>query len=158
MNLREAIANPSVFFRKIYQIVVLPGKAIANPKYILLCLWAFKQLWWVDSRLKEMALTALKTPVEDNSDAWTPQLQKATRQRAIAIASTAKIHPLRPKCLHRSLVLHQWLKMQGINPKLEIGWGKEQNIAHAWVTYNGRVLNDRADITQFTPSLTTVQN
>jgi hypothetical protein len=156
MNLKEAIAK-SVIFRKIYQIAVLLLKAIAKPKYILLCFWAFKQLWWIDSRLKEMALTALKSPVENNSDAWTPQLQKATRQRAIAIAWTAKIHPLRPKCLHRSLVLYHWLKMQGINPKLEIGWGKEQKIAHAWVTYNGRVLNDRADIAQFTPSLTTVQ-
>ena len=158
MNLNNAIANPLLLWRKFYQIAILLGKAIAKPQNILLCLWAFKQLWWIDSRLKEMALTALKTPVEDNPDAWTPQLQKATRQRAIAIAWTAKIHPLRPKCLHRSLVLYHWLQTQGINPKLEIGWGKEQNIAHAWVTYNGQVLNDRADIAQFTPSLTTVQN
>lgn len=158
MNLKNALANPQLLWRKIYQIAVLIKNAIAKPQYILLCLWAFKQLWWVDSRLKEMALTALKTPVENNFDALTPQLQKATRQRAIAIAWTAKIHPLRPKCLHRSLVLYHWLKMQGINPKLEIGWGKEQNIAHAWVTYNGKVLNDRADIDRFTPRLTTVQN
>ena len=158
MNLSQTIVKLPVFLSKIYGLAIIGKKAIAKPKYILLCFWAFQQLWWVDSRLKEMALTALKSPVEDNSDAWTPQLQEATRQRAIAIAWTAQIHPLRPKCLHRSLVLYRWLKMQGINPKLEIGWGKEQNIAHAWVTYNGKVLNDRADISQFTPRLAKIQN
>ena len=157
MDLSLAIAR-SVFLRKIYTIAVLGRKAIAKPQYILLCFWAFKQLWWVDSRLKEMALTALKTTVENNFDVWTPQLQKATRQRAIAIAWTAQIHPVRPQCLHRSLVLYHWLKMQGINPQLEIGWGKEQNIAHAWITYDGKVINDRADIERLTPRLTTVRN
>ena len=158
MNLSQKIVKLPVFLRKIYGLAILGKKAIAKPQYILLCFWAFQQLWWVNSRLKEMALNALKSPVEDNSDAWTPQLQQATQKRAIAIAWTAQIHPLRPKCLHRSLVLYRWLKMQGINPKLEIGWGKEQNIAHAWVTYNGRVLNDRADISQFTPRLAKIQN
>ncbi len=140
---------------KMYQIVVLLPrlltKAIAKPKYILLCLWAFKQLWWVDSRLKEMALAALKVPADLQPVSLNSELTKEIRQRAIAIAWTAKIHPLRPKCLHRSLVLHQWLQAQGINAQLEIGWGED--IGHAWVTYDGKVLNDRADIAKITPRL-----
>lgn len=138
-----------------YQIVVLLPrlltKAIAKPKYILLCLWAFKQLWWVDGRLKEMALTALKIPADTAPANLGLELTKEIRQRAIAIAWTAKIHPLGPKCLHRSLVLHQWLQARGINAQLEIGWGED--IGHAWVTYDGKVLNDRADIAKITPRL-----
>ena len=115
-------------------------------------IWAFKQLWWVDSRLKDLALVALNTPDVNQSVALTPELRTSIRQRAVAIAWIAKIHPLRPKCLHRSLVLHQWLKERGIDAQLEIGWG--ENIGHAWITYNGKVLNDRADIAKVTPRLT----
>lgn len=130
----------------------LLSRAIAEPKSILLCLWAFKQLWIVDRRLKEMAVAALKMPVNTEPTSLDLELTKEIQQRAKAIAWTAKIHPLRPKCLHRSLVLHQWLQERGINARLEIGWGK--NIAHAWVTYDNKVLNDRADIAEVTPRLT----
>lgn len=147
----KAIASSN----KIYQVtVLLPRlltKAIAKPKYILLCLWAFKQLWWVDSRLKEMALAALKIPADSQPKSLNSEQTKEIRQRAIAIAWTAEIHPVHPKCLHRSLVLHQWLQEQGINARLEIGWGED--IGHAWVTYDGKVLNDRADIASITPRL-----
>jgi hypothetical protein len=147
----KAIASSN----KIYQVaVLLPRlltKAIAKPKYTLLCLWAFKQLWWVDSRLKEMALEALKVPADLQPTSLNLELTKEIRQRAIAIAWTAEIHPVHPKCLHRSLVLYQWLQEQGINAQLEIGWG--ENIGHAWVTYDGKVLNDRADIASITPRL-----
>jgi hypothetical protein len=149
--LLKAIASSN----KIYQVaVLLPRlltKAISNPKYILLCLWAFKQLWWVDSRLKEMALAALKVPADLQPTSLDLELTKEIRQRAIAIAWTAEIHPVLPKCLHRSLVLYQWLQEQGINAQLEIGWGED--IGHAWVTYDGKVLNDRADIAIITPRL-----
>ncbi|AFZ34579.1 hypothetical protein Sta7437_0999 [Stanieria cyanosphaera PCC 7437] len=101
-----------------------------------------------------MALEALQTPGESKSAIWTPELKQAIRQRVIAIAWTAKIHPLRPKCLHRSLVLYNWLREQGITPKLEVGWGDK--IGHAWVTYNDIVLNDRADIANVTPRLSRV--
>ena len=99
-----------------------------------------------------MALAALKVPADIEPKVLSPEQVKEIKQRAKAIAWTAKIHPLRPKCLHRSLVLHQWLKQEGINAQLEIGWG--ENIGHAWVTYGDRVLNDRADIAQVTPRLT----
>ena len=97
-------------------------------------------------------MVALNTRDLKQSVALTPEIRTSIRQRAVAIAWTAKIHPLRPKCLHRSLVLHQWLKDRGINAQLEIGWG--ENIGHAWITYNGKVLNDRADIAEATPRLT----
>jgi hypothetical protein len=149
------VLNAIASSNKIYQAaVLLPRlltKAISKPRYILLCLWAFKQLWWVNSQLKEMALAALKVPADTEPGNLGLELTKEIRQRAIAIAWAAKIHPVRPKCLHRSLVLHQWLQAQGINAQLEIGWGED--IGHAWVTYDGKVLNDRADIANVTPRL-----
>lgn len=129
----------------------LLSKAIAEPKLILFCFWAYKRLWEVDPRLKEMAVAALKMQVDTEPTSLDLELTKQIQQRVKAIAWTAKIHPLRPKCLHRSLVLHQWLQEQGINAQLEIGWGKD--IGHAWITYNGKVLNDRADIGNVTPRL-----
>jgi hypothetical protein len=157
MNLNPIKPAPkSPLYKKIYRLsVLLPylfNKAIANPRYLFLCLWAFKQLWWVDSRLKDMALEALKIPADPNPESLSFPVRKEIRQRAVAIAWTAKIHPLHPKCLHRSLVLHHWLQQRGINAQLEIGWG--QDIGHAWVSYDGKVLNDRADIATVTPRLT----
>ena len=99
-----------------------------------------------------MAVAALQMPVDTEPTSLDLELTKEIQQRARAIAWTAKIHPLRPKCLHRSLVLHQWLQERGINARLEIGWGKD--IGHAWVSYDNKVLNDRADIAEVTPRLT----
>lgn len=138
-------------YRTMIQVPRLLFKAISKPKYIFLCLWAFQQLWMVNSQLKTMALTALKIPTDLKPETLSLEKVKEIRQRAKAIAWTAKIHPLRPQCLHRSLVLHQWLQTEGINAQLAIGWGDK--IGHAWVTYNGQVLNDRSNIAQVTPRL-----
>jgi uncharacterized membrane protein len=148
-------SQASQLLREIYRILVLIPwliiKIIRKPQYIGLFFWAYQQLSRVDGKLKEMALEALKTPSE-KSFPLSSELAKEIRQRAVAIAGTAKFHHCRPMCLHRSLVLYQWLKEQGITPQLEVGWGSD-NIGHAWVSYNGKVLNDRADIANLTPRL-----
>lgn len=84
----------------------------------------------------------------------TPKQEQDIQQRVKAIAWTGKIHPKRPKCLHRSLVLHHWLSQQGLKPQLEIGW--QGTVGHAWITYRGDVLNDRQDVAEVTPRLTKV--
>ena len=132
----------------------LLSKAIAQPRYIGLCIWAFKQFWWVDSRLKSLSLAALNTEASVDVP-LTPELQRDIQQRVKAIAWTGKIHPVRPKCLHRSMVLYHWLTQQGITPQLEIGWG---DLGHAWITHRGVVLNDRADIARITPPLVRPQS
>ncbi len=151
----KAIARTKIFLAKIYCKMLLLWrlflKVISKPRYIWLGVWAFKQLWWVDSRLKELALAALNNPIPERSQILNPELKREIGQRTTAIAWIAPIHPLNPLCLHRSLVLHQWLKKQGINAQLEIGWG--ERIGHAWVSYQGQVLNDRADIARITPRL-----
>lgn len=98
-----------------------------------------------------MAIDALKTPVDSQSNSLSLELEQEIKRRAVAIAWTARHHPCRPQCLHRSLVLYNWLKQQKINAQLEVGWGDK--IGHGWVSYNGKVLNDRADIAHITPRL-----
>lgn len=136
------------FLSKVNRLTVIAihllKTAIAKPKYLLLGLWAFKQLWWVDQDLQARAIAALQTPTPNSLPPLDLDTRRKIRQRAIALWWTAKIHPLRPKCLHLSLALYHWLLQQGISPKLEVGWGN--NIGHAWITYDGTVLNDSPDV------------
>lgn len=58
------------------------------------------------------------------------------------------------QCLHRSLVLHQWLHSQGFPSELRIGVRKDGSelLAHAWVELAGYVVNDSPTaLRQFTP-------
>ncbi|MGH2416647.1 MAG: lasso peptide biosynthesis B2 protein, partial [Microcystaceae cyanobacterium] len=91
-----------------------------------------------------MAIHALNNPFEGQPILLNPEVEHKIKRRVAAIAWTARYHPCRPQCLHRSLVLYGWLRNQGIPAQLEVGWG--DGIGHAWVSYGDKVLNDRADI------------
>jgi Transglutaminase-like superfamily len=57
-------------------------------------------------------------------------------------------------CLKKSLVLWALLRVQGIESDLKIGVQREAGEfkAHAWVEYEGDVLNDRSDVAvEFAP-------
>ncbi|MBI4526967.1 MAG: lasso peptide biosynthesis B2 protein [Deltaproteobacteria bacterium] len=53
-----------------------------------------------------------------------------------------------PMCLHRSLLLWTFLRRRGIAGHLRLGVRKEQERlqAHAWVEYEGSILNDAEDV------------
>ena len=76
-------------------------------------------------------------------------------QRTVQMVRLAARHALgAPTCLTQSLVCWWLLRGQGIDGDLRIGTRKEngQFEAHAWVEYQGLVLNDRCDVQQrFTP-------
>jgi hypothetical protein len=70
------------------------------------------------------------------------------------IATAAKYGLPTAQCLHRSLVLHSWLRDQGFPSELRIGVRKDGNElrAHAWVELAGLVVNDSPTaLRQFTP-------
>jgi hypothetical protein len=71
------------------------------------------------------------------------------RARAYArwIDVAARHHVVRARCLHRSLVLHKWLRSEGLPSALRIGVRKKADgiSAHAWVEMGGEILNDRPD-------------
>jgi hypothetical protein len=63
-------------------------------------------------------------------------------------------HPVAAQCLHRSLVLHQWLARKGVQTELRIGVKKAgpELKAHAWVEFKGNPVNDApADLVAFVP-------
>ncbi len=126
-------------------------RAIKQPRDIWLCLWSFERLWWVDRHLQSLAVGALKAPCLSTPELLSQDLSQEIERRVAVIAWTAKHHPCRPQCLHRSLVLYLWLKSQGISAQLEVGWGNE--IGHAWVSYAGEILNDNPEIAKLTPPL-----
>ena len=74
-------------------------------------------------------------------------LKQATATgRVVAIAS--RHAPYRGNCLSRSLTLWWLLLGQGIRSDLRIGVTRPpgQFSAHAWIEYQGIVLNDRQDV------------
>jgi hypothetical protein len=76
------------------------------------------------------------------------------RRYAHWIDVAARHHAFRPTCLRCSLVLHQWLRREGIPSELRIGLRKiEGDVAgHAWVVLHGEIVNDSPDwVGGFTP-------
>jgi hypothetical protein len=85
-----------------------------------------------------------------------PALAQARRTAAL-VRKAIRHSPIQGKCLSQSLVLWHLLRRQGIRGELCIGVGKEMDEApiavdnfnaHAWVEYQGVVLNDRPDVRQ----------
>jgi hypothetical protein len=69
--------------------------------------------------------------------------------RAAWLVDAASRHgPVRATCLERSLVLAALLRRQGIASRVQIGVRKSGSgfEAHAWVEWQGEVLNDAADV------------
>mgnify|MGYP000057409539 CR=1 FL=1 len=68
--------------------------------------------------------------------------------RMVSLASNRGLY--RPNCLQKSLVLWWLLRCQGIESDLRIGVRKQDGSleAHAWVEYEGDVLNDSSDVEQ----------
>lgn len=81
-------------------------------------------------------------PLPDDSQ------RKMALRVARAVNSAALHGPADPKCLERSLTLWWMLRREGIAGKLQVGGRKKAGEfeAHAWVEWDGQVLNDAADV------------
>ena len=70
------------------------------------------------------------------------------------IGIAARYHTVRPRCLHRSIVLHRWLSREGLPSALRIGVRKESGHlqAHAWVELDGQAVGEPAQpLADFVP-------
>ncbi|MCL4541092.1 MAG: lasso peptide biosynthesis B2 protein [Chloroflexi bacterium] len=79
--------------------------------------------------------------------------------RWIEVASRHHLVPA--MCLCRSLVLHYWLRKEGLPSELRIGVrkGAHKLEAHAWVELSGQVINDApTTVAAFTPMRDTQGN
>lgn len=82
------------------------------------------------------------------------EVRRRVRRYSRRIENSAHFHIARSHCLHRSLVLHFWLRREGLPSELRIGVRKQDGElrAHAWVELQGMVVNDQRDaVAPFTP-------
>ena len=85
----------------------------------------------------------------------TEQTRANVRRAAQMVAVACRRHPIRSSCLPRTLVLWSFLRRRGIDADVRIGvrCGNEDEFqAHAWLEWNGEVLNDAAEVgSQYLP-------
>ena len=85
----------------------------------------------------------------------TEQTRANVRRAAQMVAVACRLHPLRNSCLPRTIVLWSLLRRRGIDSDVRIGvrgdtQGEIQ--AHAWLEWNGEVINDAGDVaSQYLP-------
>lgn len=86
------------------------------------------------------------------SNASAPSAQYLENAKALArMVDIAALHgPYRARCLVRSLTLLRMMSAQGLAGSLVLGARREGDkiAAHAWVEFNGTVVNDRVDTPQ----------
>ncbi len=91
--------------------------------------------------------------------AWATRVEPAAPTPAVDVERIAWLvgvaaRATRFKCLVRSLTLSRVLARRGIATSVQIGVrpGDRELLAHAWVEWNGRVLNDNlAHVQEFVP-------
>ncbi len=108
---------------------------------------AWSDLLLVDRVLNRDGLDPLLTKIESTAPAHrdvTRQEFVRARRYARRIALAAHLCPVGARCLHRSLVLHMWLRREGLPSQLRFGvWKENQDLrAHAWVELAGLPVND----------------
>lgn len=111
---------------------------------------------WTSLRVSGYRATLARTRPVGTSGLTRDEELNFARDTALALAAAIKYGPWRPRCLLRSLTLARCLGRRGILCSLRIGVPVEQAgpgpaaapdfSAHAWVEYDGVVLNDREDI------------
>ena len=117
--------------------------------------------------LLPIVATSLKTVGLRRTQSWlarnslgpmvprTGQTRANVRRAAQMVAVACRRHPLRSSCLPRTVVLWSLLRRRGIDTNVRIGvrGDTEANFqAHAWLEWNGEVLNDAAEVgSQYLP-------
>ena len=86
-----------------------------------------------------------RPPVPPTKD----QTRAAVRRAVNMVAAAYRLHPVRSSCLPRTVVLWILLQRRGIGADVRIGVRyntQGQFESHAWLEWNGEVLNDAADV------------
>lgn len=110
---------------------------------------AFFCLAAVDARLRffgfQSAVERAKPPPDSAQCELVGNECCQARHYARLIEVVSRFHFVRARCLHRSLVLHYWLRQEGLPSDLRIGVRKDGSVlvAHAWVELTGEVVNDQ---------------
>ena len=137
---RSRIPSPSDWVIFFYALFLLPVTAFLVRRF------RFKDLLnWMDSKIPQGG------GIDQQREPAVQQAHRVTRLFLRALYYS----PIKGKCLSQSLVLWHLLKRKGIQSELRIGVRKKDDRlslatdnfdAHAWVEFQGEVLNDRPDV------------
>ena len=118
-----------------------------------------RRLLWQGLVLFPLIATSLKWLGVKRTQAtllwFVPEQESRTEDSAVLIAKTARMVRIAAayyqpwaNCLKKSLVLWSLLRQQGISSEIRIGVRQNDQTfeAHAWVEYEGMVLNDVRDV------------
>ena len=121
-------------------------KLLLLQAFLLLPLVALLLQTWGMRRTQSILAWLSYHLISETSEAKFSQITKTTRIVQIAVRHS----PYWTNCLRKSLVLWFLLRRQGIDSELRIGVRREQDKfeAHAWIEYEGRVLNDNQNVRQ----------
>jgi hypothetical protein len=116
---------------------------------------AFVLLWLVSGGLKLRKLQTIQSWLAYWYPYTTEKNQQAMQQLQIIKDSVRRVqlasrYTPSARCLQRSLILWALLRQQGIEAELKIAAKKNSPTfeAHAWLEYQGHVLNDASNVQQ----------
>jgi len=119
---------------------------------------AWRNLAAIDRLLRRDGFETLLKRIESSGPACVEVVTGSDLRRARRYArrlnEAARLHYVNARCLHRSLALHQWLRLEGIPSQLRIGvrTADGELFAHAWVEIAGQPIGDEpAALTRFVP-------
>ncbi|MFB2935998.1 lasso peptide biosynthesis B2 protein [Aerosakkonemataceae cyanobacterium BLCC-F154] len=121
---------------------------------LILLIQAFLLLPLVAFGIKCFGFRRLYEKIANFSFSQTQVEKKDGIKQARAIAKIIEVASryglYKPNCLQKSLLLWWLLQQRNIVTELRIGVRKKAEVleAHAWVEYQGCVLNDRSDVDQ----------
>lgn len=129
-------------------------------KYSLKELWVLFEAWFIFVKW-DLLISFTKYETWRNEIILSPNLDNASSsindatlanqiKLIIQLSETAARFQIRNmNCLRRCLSQQQMLKKRGFSAKMHIGvrFEEEQLLAHAWLTLQGKVINDSEDVT-----------
>ena len=124
----------------------------ASQRWVLVQAWALFAL--LPGALRVAGFRRIQAFLTQTKQAPSPPAAAGTSDTVRMVDLAARYSPLRPNCLVRSLTLWWLLRRQGVASELHIGVRKQGDKleAHAWLEWQGAVLNDQADIaSHFSP-------
>ena len=100
--------------------------------------------WRLFIRRERLDRWIIAGPTSAGQSSMTPEEREIEFHRARIVNRAANRPLIWARCLQRSLALCLWMERKGYQPGIRIGVVKENTelLAHAWVEYQGEVLNE----------------
>lgn len=109
---------------------------------VLRCAVAISRIkWLLRTRFFEATIAWIRARVENVPASSVAEVEKV-RAVEYAVAMAAALYPGRARCLEQSLTLYYLLRRRGVAVKYCQGAQPYPFQAHAWIEYQGQIIND----------------